>query len=173
VKPQHRLLPTRIWDYPGWAVASNGMLAAALVAEAATGPRAGLAPLYLPAIFFAGFWGGVGPGLAMALAALLVHALVGILPSPADRLPLDPLGDLLFLGIALGAGALGAALRQGYQRQSRAAATGRALLRFTRAAGDPTKLPFLMKALVDAGPRLLGCDYGAACVLREAAGLGE
>jgi signal transduction histidine kinase len=170
VKIRRRHALDRIWEYPGWAIASNGMLVLAMVAEATSGPRAALTPLYLPAVFFAGFWGGVGPGLAMALAALLVHGLLGLL-IPTD-LSSDLFGDLLFLGLALGAGSLGAALRREYQRQSRAAEMGRTLLRFARAAGDPTQRPFLMKALVDAGPRLVGCDYGAACVLREGLGNG-
>jgi signal transduction histidine kinase len=145
-----------------WATIANALLAAAAAAQAAGGAGLQAGPLYLPAVFLAGLWGGAGPGLAMALAALLAENLIASLQPVAEPLRLAYANDLLFLGIAVALSLLGAGLRRGSLRVRRAAETGQALLRFTRSTGDPTQLPFLLKALVDVGPPLLGCDYGIA-----------
>jgi signal transduction histidine kinase len=145
-----------------WATIANALLAMAATAQAAGGAGLQAGPLYLPAVFLAGLWGGAGPGLAMALAALLAENLVASLQPAAEPLRLAYANDLLFLGVAVALSLLGAGLRRGSLRVRRAAETGQALLRFTRSTGDPTQLPFLLKALVDVGPPLLGCDYGIA-----------
>jgi signal transduction histidine kinase len=152
---------------PAWATAANALLAAAAAAHAAGGPGLQAAPLYLPAVFLAGLWGGTGPGLAMALAALLAENLMASLQPVAEPLPLAYANDLLFLAVAVVLALLGAGLRRAGQRDRRAAETGQALLRFTRSTGDPTQLPFLLKALVDVGPSLLGCDCGIAFTWQE------
>lgn len=167
MKRSHSARLNRFWDYPGWAVATNGLLVAAVLGDATGGSGLVAAPLYLPGVFLAGFWGGIGPGLAMALASVLAGNLVATLQPPAEPPVVRAASDLVFLGVALVLGQLGAFLRRDYQRQARAAQTGRALLRFAQATGDPARLPFLLKAMVDVGPGLLGCHYGLACVLRE------
>jgi K+-sensing histidine kinase KdpD len=139
----------------------NILLAVAVLAQAALAPGVRAAPLYLPAILLSGLWGGLGPGVAMALGTLLAENLVASLRPPDLPVTLAYASDALFLGVGLGVGVLGAALRREHVRDQQAARTAESLLRLTRVAGDATQLPFLLKAIVDTGPPLVGCEYAA------------
>jgi K+-sensing histidine kinase KdpD len=168
MRPRHGLRIDSVWELPAWATTVNALLAVAALAQAALEPGVRAAPLYVPAILLSGLWGGVGPGVAMALATVLAENLVASLRPAELPLPLAYASDALFLGVGLGIATLGAALRREHVRDRQAARTAQSLLRLTRVAGDATQLPFLLKAIVDTGPPLAGCEYAAAFSWSEA-----
>jgi signal transduction histidine kinase len=145
---------------PRWATTSLGLYLGLSALHAFVGRQLHFLPLYFLPVLLAAH-GGVGPGVAMLVAAATtgtaLEALLLQMPTTPGRV-----ADLaLFLAVGGLLSTRTARAWVGLERWRQEAAASAELLRFARHTGDPTDLPLLLRSVADVGSRLLRAEYGA------------
>jgi signal transduction histidine kinase len=145
---------------PQWAAASLLLYLALATLQPFIGPHPQFLFLYLVPVLIAA-QGGIGPGLAMLVAAGGTYVALESLLLGESRPEVLATGLLLYLTVGGLLASRVAADRRLVERYRRESEATRELLRFARHTGDPTAQPLLLRAVADVGARLLRADYGA------------
>jgi signal transduction histidine kinase len=143
---------------------ANGLLVVAALLRLAGGPLQTSEALYMPAVAAAALCGGFAAGCATAFCAAILDVTMAALWSGALDVAKRP---WLVLGSGLLLSVIGGIAQRLLTLRTSEALVANALLRFGRSVGDPTQLPILQRAVVDSGPPLIECDYGAVFVWND------